>query len=60
MSARGQIRTSADVRDTTASPPKADSDAPITDIAEGPIGDIALPGSKQKEYAISDQPSVST
>src|SRR5262249_34202435 len=24
----------------------------------GPIGDITLPGSKQKEYAISDQPSA--
>jgi len=41
-SAKGQTRTSADVCDTTASPPEADMPDSPRDVAEGPRGDIGL------------------
>jgi hypothetical protein len=42
MTGLGQTLTSADVCDTTASPPKADMTGSPSDVAEGPQADMAL------------------
>src|SRR5262245_40297320 len=43
MSESGQTRTSADVYDTTASPPVADMTGSLGDVADGPLPDIQPP-----------------
>ena len=51
MTALGQTLTSSDVCGTTASPPKADSDASITDVAEGPLRDIQT--ARRRNYSLT-------